>query len=229
MAIDKETELYEPIKLFLQAQGYTVRAEVLHCDLVAIRGTEDPVIVELKKSLNLPLLVQGIERFRHSPKVYIAFEINAKKRAPHGLKWTEIERLCRMLGLGVLTVKFYKRMKPRVAVLCDPTPYVPKQIKRRTLQLLGEFNERSGDYNVGGSSRRKLITAYREKALHCAFVLKQHGPSSPRQLKEIVGSEKVSMILQKNYYRWFERVKRGIYILTPAGEQALQDYHHVLK
>lgn len=26
-----------------------------------------------------------------------------------------------------------------------------------------EFHERSGDYNVGGSSRAKLVTAYREK------------------------------------------------------------------
>ena len=62
MPIQTETELYAPIKQYFEQRGYTVRAEMKHCDLVAIRGDEPPIIVELKKSFNIPLLVQGIDR-----------------------------------------------------------------------------------------------------------------------------------------------------------------------
>ena len=33
-----ETDLYAPIKRFLTAQGYEVKAEVGACDVVAVRG-----------------------------------------------------------------------------------------------------------------------------------------------------------------------------------------------
>ncbi len=38
--ITKETDLYPPIRDFLTAQGYTVRSEVNHCDITAVRGDE---------------------------------------------------------------------------------------------------------------------------------------------------------------------------------------------
>ena len=43
----KETDLYPPVKRFLEAQGYEVKAEVRGCDVTAVRGDEAPVIVEL--------------------------------------------------------------------------------------------------------------------------------------------------------------------------------------
>ena len=57
-----EADLYEPVKRFLEAQGYTVKGEVKACDIVAVRGEEPPVVVELKTSFSLPLVFQGIER-----------------------------------------------------------------------------------------------------------------------------------------------------------------------
>ncbi|HYD31748.1 MAG TPA: hypothetical protein VEB64_12975, partial [Azospirillaceae bacterium] len=56
-----ESELYAPIKSFLENQGYTVRGEVAACDLVAVRGDEPPVIVELKLKFSLPLVLQGVD------------------------------------------------------------------------------------------------------------------------------------------------------------------------
>ena len=41
-----ETELYDPIKAYLMAQGYEVKGEVGAADLVACRGDEPPVIVD---------------------------------------------------------------------------------------------------------------------------------------------------------------------------------------
>ena len=43
-----EAALYGPVKRFLEALGYEVKGEVRGCDLVARRGDEPPVIVELK-------------------------------------------------------------------------------------------------------------------------------------------------------------------------------------
>ncbi|SDN25103.1 hypothetical protein SAMN04487897_102280 [Paenibacillus sp. yr247] len=228
MPIQTETELYAPIKQYFEQRGYTVRGEVKHCDLVAIRGDEPPIVVELKKSFNIPLLVQGIERLRLTQKVYVAFELPNKGRAPHRLQWEDIRRLCRMLGLGVLTVQFYKRKQPAVDLICEPIPYTIRPNKRAALQVVNEFHERSGDYNVGGSSKQKLMTAYREKSLHCAYLLREHGPLSPRQLRDYTSNKAVSSLLQKNYYRWFVRQSRGIYHISTLGEQALSEYAHVV-
>lgn len=227
MAIRSETELYAPVKRYMEALGYEVRGEVNHCDLVALRGEEPPVIVELKKTFNLPLLVQGIDRLSQADRVYVAVEMPETGRAPHGLKWSDLSRLCRCLGLGLMTVRFYKTRKPAVNVVCDPEPYAPRKSKIKSSRLVYEFRERSGDYNVGGSTQRKLVTAYREKALAVAIMLKRHGSLSPKQLRDLTGNQKAAEQLQKNYYRWFERTARGIYRLTPLGERELEQYSHV--
>jgi len=48
-----ESDLYAPIKRFLEAQGYAVKGEIGPCDVMAVRGDEAPVIVELKDRLSL--------------------------------------------------------------------------------------------------------------------------------------------------------------------------------
>jgi hypothetical protein len=229
MPITSETELYEPVKQAFERLGYEVKAEVNHCDVVAVRGEEPPVIVELKRSFNLPLVVQGIERQKLTDTVYVACELPPKGRAPHGLAWSDLQRLCRMLGLGLITVKFYKnKKKPAVDFICHPEPYTPRPNRRGAARLALEFRERSGDYNVGGSSKRKLVTAYREKSLLIAYMLQRHGPLSPRKLRELTGNGKAAAMLQDNVYRWFRRVSRGVYVLAPEGETALVTYSHVV-
>lgn len=52
----------------------------------------------------------------------------------------------------------------------DAPPQARSAVRRRE-RLLYEFRERSGDYNTGGSTRVKLVTAYREKALRVALAL----------------------------------------------------------
>lgn len=229
MPIRSETELYLPVKAFFERRGFAVRGEVLSCDLVAVRDGEEPVIVELKKTFNLPLLIQGIDRLRSSSRVYLAVEQNRSGKAPYNLKWSDLERLCRMLGFGLITVRFYKTKKPYVEVVCDPTPYVPRKSARRTESLLSEFRERSGDYNVGGSSKRKLVTAYREKALDCAAAIRLHGPLTTKRLRELTGNPKAAALVRNNVYRWFHRIERGLYGLTPLGEEALVTYADVIE
>lgn len=174
VAIRNETELYAPLKDFFEKQGYTIKGEVRTCDLVGIREEEEtPLIVEMKKSFNLALLLQGVERLRLSPNVYLAVERVRDKKGAVNQRWGELSGLCRRLGLGLITVVFYKTKKPLVEVLAEPgdTPPQPRGGARRRERLLYEFRERSGDYNVGGSTRVKLVTAYREKALRVALAL----------------------------------------------------------
>ncbi|MCZ8513284.1 DUF2161 family putative PD-(D/E)XK-type phosphodiesterase [Paenibacillus filicis] len=234
MAIKRETELYAPVKAYLEALGYSVRGEVNHCDIVAIRGEEPPLIVELKKSFSIPLLLQAIDRLKITRSVYVAFELPAKGRAPHGASWTELRKLCGMLGVGMLTVQFYKSRKPKVQVECHPPegeqPFyaVPRHNKRAASRLVTEFQERRADYNMGGSHQRKLVTAYREKSLQLAWLLKIHGTLSPKRLRELTGNGRAAGFLQNNVYLWFQRVERGLYRLAPAGEEALVQYAHVL-
>jgi hypothetical protein len=229
MAIQNETELYLPIKLFFEQRGYEVRAEVNHCDLLAVHPERSPVIVELKKTLNIPLLVQGIQRLSLTDQVYIAIELPGKGKVPHGLKWKEITQLCGMLGIGFLTVQYYKSKKPSVEVVCEPKPYVLRTNNKKKQRLMQEFHGRSGDYNVGGSTRQALVTAYRERALHCAQLIHQHGPLSPRKLREFTGYKALPLLLRRNVYAWFARKERGVYQLTATGELALEQYASILE
>jgi hypothetical protein len=233
MPIKSETELYAPVKAYLEELGYEVRGEVKHCDLVAIRGDDAPVIVELKKSFSIPLLLQAIDRLRITRTVYVAFELPNKGKAPHGATWPELRKLCGMLGIGMIAVQFYKTRKPRVQVECHPSyeqeTTGPRHNKRVATKLVQEFHERRADYNVGGSTQRKLVTAYREKALHLAVCLRQHGPLSPRILRQLTGNSRTASFLQHNVYRWFQRIERGIYQLTPLGQEALETFSHVIE
>jgi hypothetical protein len=228
MPIQNETELYEPVKRFFEQLGYEVKSEIKSCDLVALRGDEEPLLVELKRTFNLPLVIQGIDRLQRSERVYLAVEQNRTGKAPYGLKWSELIRLCRMLGLGLLVVRFYKTKAPVVEALCDPGPYALAKKRRHTVSLVQEFRERSGDYNTGGSTKVKLVTAYREKALLCAHYLSLEGPLSTRTLRQLTGNPKVTALLRNNHYLWFRRSSRGVYELAPPGVKALADYAALL-
>ena len=243
----KETDLYTPIKQYWEARGYEVRAEVRHCDIVALHPDEPdfPIIIELKASINLTLVLQALERQKSSEAVYIAAE--QKRGARAGRKrLNAVTALCRRLGIGLMTVTFYARKPAFVEVHCTPQGFAasadgapssaeelhpawrkPARVKTRTSRLVREFSARSGDYNVGGSTKRPLVTAYREKALRVAAVLQQ-GPNRPAKIRDRSGVGEAAAILQRNVYGWFVRIERGVYALTPAGEAALVEYADVL-
>jgi len=218
-----ETELYPPIKALLETQGFSVGGEVKGCDLLATRNDE-LVIVELKRAFNLELILQGIQRQSVTDRVYLAIEAPRRMRRR---RWGKIMKLCRLLGLGLLAVRFSDR--PHVDVLLDPGPYKPRLDLQNRRLLLNEFLERSADCNVGGCVGRPIMTAYREKALRIASHLKRHGPARPCEVAEAAQTNKAGSILLKNFYGWFARIDRGVYQLTPLGCQALDRYAAVIK
>lgn len=222
-----ETDLYGPIKSFFEQIGYEVKGEVNGCDLVA-KKDDDMIIVEMKRSFNLTLILQGVDRQSMTDDVYLAIPAPRNRRRA---RWRENVRLCRRLGLGLLTVS-EARKNNAVDVVCTPAPYKPRKNTRRTASLANEFSGRSTDRNIGGSTRTKLMTAYKEESLRIAHFLQESGPSALRDVRTATAlpgiPPKTGPILQKNYYGWFRRVSRGVYELTDDGNDALTKYKEVV-
>jgi hypothetical protein len=214
----RETTLYAPVKEFLESRGYEVKGEVQGCDLVARRGDEPPVVVELKLRFSLALVLQGIDRLVLTERVYLAVPRPPWRRRSRGLipGSRDIRKLCRRLGLGLMLVGGRK-----VEVLEEPVPYRPRPAKARALRLKDEFDRRLGDANVGGASGVPIVTAYRQDALRCAHALALSGPMRIAALRAATGVPGAGRILQRNVYGWFTRLKRGTYTLSEGGGQAL--------
>lgn len=220
----RETDLYAPVKLFLEGQGYEVKSEVGAADVVAVRGEEAPVIVELKARFSLSLFHQAIERLALTDIVYVAVPRIGGAAFRKALR--NNKRLCRRLGIGLLTV----RMKDGfVDAHVDPGPYKPKQSKPKQARLLREFTRLVGDPNTGGSTRRGLMTAYRQDALRCLNVLMEKGPTKAAHVSEAANVTNARRLMADNHYGWFERVETGIYALSPKGESATQEYRTELE
>jgi hypothetical protein len=209
-----ETDLYHPVKRFLEAQGYVVKSEIKSCDVVALRGDEPPLIVELKTALTLQLLYQATDRLTMTDAVYIAVQRPQRGVASQAVK------LCRRIGIGLIVVATSGSLE----VLADPVPYAPRVNTRRKGLLLKEFAKRAGDPNTGGSTRKPLMTAYRQDALRCVHHLAAAGASRIRDVKTATGVDRASTILRDNVYGWFVKQERGIYGLTDTGVKAPQHF-----
>lgn len=218
-----EAALYPPVKAFLERQGYEVKGEVRGCDLVARRGDEPPLIVEFKLRFNLALVLQGVDRLALTERVYLAVP-RLEGRARGGRlapERPELRKLCRRLGLGLMLVGLSRNI---VEVLEEPVPYRPRQAKSRALRLVDEFSRRVGDANIGGAASVPVVTAYRQDALRCARALAVYGPMRVGALRAMAEVPAAANILQRNVYGWFDRIERGIYGLTPEGDQALSRF-----
>ncbi len=219
-----EKDLFAPIQKHFTSLGFYVHGEVNHCDITASKDDE-LIIIELKRNLNIDLLIQAAKRQRITENVYIA--IPKPGFSLFSRKWRDLCFIVRRLELGLIIVSF-KDASEIVKVVFDPSPFDRKRSmqrnKKKKINVAREIEGRHGNYNIGGSPGTKLITAYRENSIHIACCLKKHGQLSPRRLRELGTGEKTLSILNKNFYTWFEKVEKGIYKLSSCGEQALLEY-----
>lgn len=208
----RESDLYPPVKAFLEAQGYEVKGEIGGCDAVGTRGAEPPVIVELKLQFNLALLLQGVDRLSLTDRVYLAVPRPRGRRAPGVSAYhRDVRKLCRRLGLGLMTVETSPAC---IEVLLDPEPYRPRKKMKRLGRLLGEHARRVGDPTRGGVTRTPIVTAYRQEALRCALLIRDGQRANLKALRETGVVPNASRILQRDVYGWFQRVQRATYALT---------------
>lgn len=209
----KEVDLYPDLKAFLEGQGYEVKAEIGACDVMAVRGVEPPVIVEMKLSFSLALVMQGVARQSLFDTVYLAVP-QPKKGWP--ARYKDIVAVCRRLGLGLLAV----RPGQGVEAHLDPGPYLPRRNVARAGKLLREFQRRVGDPNQAGSTGVKRMTVYRQDALRCLNLL-AGGAMKGAEVARATGVARATTLMRDDHYGWFERLEKGVYGLTVAGQAAL--------
>lgn len=220
----KESDIYLPIKKFFEELGYIVQAEVKDADVTAIKGDE-LVIVEMKTTISLKLLYQATHRLRLTDNVYVAIpKPNYKKYRSKSFK--EKMYLVKRLHLGLMLVD------TKVKIEFDPKPFNIKssqsKSKKKKLIHLKEFSNRGSNINIGGVTGKKIMTVYREQALLIASTMLE----SKKTIKEIrteYAFDKLSSILQKNYYNWFIRVERGTYKLSELGLKEINDQKQLIE
>lgn len=207
----KETSLYEGVKKYFESLGFLVRAEVKDIDVCAIK---DGLLigVELKKNLTVDLLVQGALRQKVCDLVYVA--VPKPKRFKKNREFNNILHLLRRLELGLL---FIDVDKGEAEEILEPAYFnldrARSALLNRRKALLKEIKGRSLSLNKGGSTRTKLMTAYREESLKTVAILLEKGSVAPKDLKEM-GLK--STILRDNYYGWFKKIARGTYVLDDS-------------
>jgi len=216
----KESEMYDPLKTYLESEGYVVRAEVKNADIVAVKdGVMN--IIEMKTSFNMKLVYQLIERQRLTDHVYAAVLVNYKTR--WGKPFKNMTTLLKRLSVGLIIV-YKKRSGISVEKIFEPEfhRYNRSHVKERRIKT--EFDNRSGDHNTGGVTKEKIVTAYRESALKIARLLEEEPCMKLSEIRDKSGLEKAGSILQKNHYGWFERPKRGYYALTDKAAVEIKSF-----
>lgn len=224
-----EAQMFVPLRDFFTQLGYEVHGEVDGCDMTASKDDE-LIIVEMKRRLNIQVLIQAAKRQRLTSEVYIA--IFRPNYSLSSRKWKDLCFLVRRLELGLITVSFLAS-HPMVDLVLYPKPYSlehgRRTARKKKSQLQAEIAGRHGNYNVGGSTGRKLMTAYKENAIHIACCLQKFGPLTPKDLRALGTGQKTLSILYKNYYGWFERIDRGVYQLSAQGEKDLKAFPELVK
>ena len=207
--IKSETDLYLPVKYFFEDRGFSVNAEVKDCDITAVK--DDVVVVaELKKSFNITLLYQLMDRKKYTPYVYAVIP------RPKNLRNKEHRqrvRLLHILGIGLIVVSPTMKV---AEVLVEPrlTEFFVPRYKR---YILKEIENRHTNINIGGSTHKKIITAHKESVIAALCYIEKYGTINTK-----VCRDNIKQVLQINHYRFFERVKRGVYTYNKAGQKFLE-------
>ncbi|MDA3885448.1 MAG: DUF2161 family putative PD-(D/E)XK-type phosphodiesterase, partial [Candidatus Delongbacteria bacterium] len=177
----QETDLYYPIHHYLVDNGYTVNSEVQHTDIIAQKDDEI-IAIELKKSFNATLLIQAVQRQKFADSVYIAIVKPTKRSQTRN--WKGMCHLLKRLEIGLILVSFLKT-KARIDILFHPTDREFRKSTKKRMSIIREIDNRSGSYNIGGTTRKKIITAYRENAIFIAVCLNKFGELSPKKLRDL--------------------------------------------
>ena len=212
-----ETSLYLPVKRFLEKLGFEVKGEICGCDVVALhQGAPAALVIgELKLAFTLELVLQAVDRTAVCDEVWLAVRASKRGRGREGDP--RVKKLCRFLGFGLLAVSG----TGHVDLLVEPVPWRPRNNAKRRSKIVDEHQRRQGDPAAGGSTRRPIMTAYRQQALGCAEVLAQ-APARPRDLRP--NFPDAAKILRRNVYGWFYRQERGVYALSDGGRAAIKQF-----
>ena len=104
-------------------------------------------------------------------------------------------------------------------------PHISEDSKnsRKKNELNRELQSRNMRTTVGGVSRKKILTAYREKSIFVLCLLDILKEASPSEISRLTGIENAGYILSRNHYGWFKKVSKGIYSLDAGGREAIKN------
>ncbi|MGE5703526.1 MAG: hypothetical protein ACM32O_13430 [Clostridia bacterium] len=148
----KETDLYEPIKQWMEERGFTAYPEVEcrsgggRADIVVTSGAVTGV-VEMKRTLSLELLDQALRWRGYANLIWIAIPHKQKKYKQ------VVTILLRDYGIGLLAISKTGR------VWCIQNPRFSRRIVAHLREALSEHHLNSG--LKGGHSGGGYITPYR--------------------------------------------------------------------
>lgn len=220
-----ETDLYEPVKKYFERLGYIVRSEVINCDVVCINN-DSLIIVEMKTSFNLKLVYQAIERQSSADFVYVAVP---RPKSFNSKSFRNMCILLKRLNIGLIAITCGKRKGAEI--IYEPIDIHTgrrNNIKRNI--IINEAKGRTADINTGGSTGKKIMTAYRERVIHAACMLELLDTAKISFLVQNGCHNTTGNILRSDYYGWFKRVKTGYYALTEKGKNELNnsDYTEII-
>lgn len=209
--IKSETEMYLPVQKYFADMGFKVDAEVRDCDVVATRD-DIVVICELKKGFTIELMYQLVDRKKMTPYVYavIPRPKNMRNRA-----FRKKIELLKALDCGLLVVL---NSTKRVDLVLEPRGIDSEAKKYRRRGIEKEVEVRKMSLNLGGQTRRKIVTAHKESVIAALCYIEKYGQIKTRDCKE-----NIKYVLQQNHYNWFVRLDRGVYTMNEHGRKALGD------
>lgn len=213
-----EADLYEPVKMLLEKQGYQVRGEVKNCDIVGKNlETDEMIIVELKKSFNLKLLYQAMDRRTITNQVYVGI---FRPKSYRSKSVQQMLRLLREVGIGLITVSDTKLKLAEVVLY----PNAKKPVNKKRRQYVDkEYSQRTQDRNSGGINKTKIITAYKEASVLALCHMEAYDTLNTYYLKKYGYADKVRNALKSNCFGWFEKAGRGTYGMSASGVEALDN------
>lgn len=208
-----EKELYMPTRLYFEKQGFSVDGEIKNCDLVAVKN-DIIVVAELKKTFNISLVYQLMERKNITPYVYtVIFRPKSFKEK----KTKQMLKLVKLLGVGLLVVSDSSGIIEEIATPDNGDANTKINMQKR-IAVSKEFDKREFKENIGGVSRKKILTAYRENSIAALCVADTYNVVETRKVKD-----NIKKAVQSNYYDWFYRIKTGVYGTTEKGLQAIKN------
>lgn len=217
--IKKETELYLPVQKYFADMGFKVDAEVRDCDVVATKENI-VVICELKRGFTIELVYQLVQRKKLTPYVYAVIPRPKNMRSAAFRKKLDI---LRALDCGLIVVL---NSTKRVDMIIQPRGEDTDAKKYRRKGIEKETKTRKVSLNLGGQSRRKIVTAHKESVIAALCYIEKYGTIKTRECKD-----NIKNVLQKNHYNFFVRIEKGVYTANESGRNFLneKDYSDVVE
>lgn len=217
--IKNETDLYLPVQKYFADMGFKVDAEVKDCDIVATKD-ETVVICELKKGFTIELVYQLVNRKKMTPYVYAVIPRPKSMRSAAFRKKLDI---LRALDCGLLVVL---NSTKRVDMVLEPKGEDTRIRQKNRKAIEKEVSVRKMSLNLGGQTRRKIVTAHKESLIAALCYIEKYGTIKTRECKENIRN-----VLQRNHYDYFVRIDKGIYTANDKGRKFLneKDYSDVVE